>query len=312
MKSFKMISSQTGACGYIEDDWQIIENISNEKELYEALKEGYLKDAMNRNDYPIVSFPIDRIYTRDKLHIGYGGCEQIDYDDENQIDYRSKDSDIDLEKEINVKYRETFEKFEKWQKKIKSLLPILRELKRKKDKKEYEIKKLSQLAEKYGYELIKKEEYILADIYLSRHNSNEEIIEKVIITKEDEKLIKASTISLDIETGLTKNDINISKINKSIKDYLDSDGELENNFWIKRFINLSNDNTKEYKIDKKEKELEEAYNKRTKVNNELFTLNNLDKKFRKGIDMKELNKGKDIIEIAINRIKREIGELRNV
>jgi len=242
--SFTMISSQEGTCGYREDDWQIINRIENEQDLYESLKEGYLADAYNRNDYPICSFPINISYIKDILDSTYG-IEYIDWENEEQMDYRDIDSDIELEKEIKIKYKETFEKFEKWKSKIKTLLPILREAKRKKDKEISEKKQLKELAEKYGYVLAKKVEkktYLLASIYDEEY---------MIISEEEKKLLEENTKNVYVEIEddnyfsscgrpptwyLKPKEIEIRTISESIKEFMDDEDMFTTNGNIKELI----------------------------------------------------------------------------
>jgi len=125
LTTFTMISSQTGTCGYPEDTWDIENIITNKEELLESLKEGYLRDSRNRNNYPILSYPIQRIY--------------------------KSNNNIDIKKY----YSETFIIFEKWKNKISTLLPLLRANKKENDIIENELKKLTILADKYGYTLSK-------------------------------------------------------------------------------------------------------------------------------------------------------------
>ncbi len=316
LTNFTMISYQYSKCNFKEDDWQIISEIKNEKELYIALKEGYLADASNRNNYPMSSFTIRRKFFKDSDIVCEPGFNSLGYEEEEGeekiMDYRDCERDVNFEYKIRKEYSKIFKKFERWEKKIKTLIPVLRQAKRTKIQKENEIKRLFELAEKYKFELIEKEEYLLAEFQISSYHSTDNTSEKMIITDEEAELIKASNISLDVEDGLDKSDIYISKINKPIKDYLETEEELSDNFWMKRFINLSNENTSEYKINKKKKELEDNYKKRSKLHTELLTLNKLDKKYISGIDIKGLNRESDIVEISINRLKREIGELKDV
>jgi len=244
MKPFTMISSQTGVCGFREDDWQIINRIETKEEFYDSLKEGYLEDARNRNNYPVCSFPINISYTREELGSTYG-LEQIDYEDEEQMDYRDLDSDIELEKEIRKEYSEIFDKFEKWKNKIKTLLPILREAKRIKDKEISERKKLATLAEKYGYILTKKvekKEYILASIYEKEY---------MIISEEEQRLLKnaSGNIFIEIEDDqyfyscgkppvwyVGPKDIEIKTISESIEEFMEEEDMLTTNGYIKELI----------------------------------------------------------------------------
>jgi hypothetical protein len=158
MTKLTMISTQEGRCGFREDDWQIIRTINNEDEFLKALKEGYLKDASNRNNYPITSHEIGRDYTFEDLskYEGYtwlGNPNYYDNDEDEDFIPNFKYhhfNDIDLSE-----YKKIFDKFEKWKSKIKSLLPILKEKARKIEKEKADIKNLFRLAEKYNYKLTK-------------------------------------------------------------------------------------------------------------------------------------------------------------
>lgn len=161
MKKYTLISSQISSCNYREDDWQIIRSFSNEDELLELLKEGYLEDAKKRNNYPIVSHYIDRNFTYQNLskHDGFtwlGGDyyddESYDYD-EDIFDFR--DSIFEEDQDIRNKFKKSFERFEKWEKRIKSLIPKLREKSQKLEKIRKEQEMLFELANKYNYELKK-------------------------------------------------------------------------------------------------------------------------------------------------------------
>ena len=154
MKAFTLISYQESRCGFREDDWQIIRRITDEKELYEALKEGYLQDASSRNNYPILSFPISRVYIERKIDEEDFYALGYERDEEDEVyDYRWEDSDEDIDLS---EYKPAIDKFKRWEEKVKSLVPRLKENKRQIDKKEAEMKKLKELAEKYGYELVKE------------------------------------------------------------------------------------------------------------------------------------------------------------
>jgi hypothetical protein len=102
--------------------------INKEKDIYKALKEGYLRDARNRNNYPIVSF----------------------------------NTNISFSEELNKNQQKIFNDeyilFNKWKNKIKNLIPKLRKRKKIKEKEIYEKKQLEVLAEKYGYSLNKTKE----------------------------------------------------------------------------------------------------------------------------------------------------------
>lgn len=163
-ENFTLITSQESRCGYREDDWQIITIIDSEKKLYEALKEGHLKDAGHRNNYPILAhdFGISLTYQNFSK---YEGDHWLGYDMDNEEDYRTYYDCPDLrsfdfgEDEVLLmeKYNHIFEKFRKWQNKLKTLIPRLREIKDKEDKIKKDLANLFKLAEKYNYNLIKKD-----------------------------------------------------------------------------------------------------------------------------------------------------------
>ena len=144
--TFTLIISQQGSSGYQEDDWQLIFEINNSEDLYNALKEGYLTDAHNRNNYPICSFPVSHIYTKDDLS-EYNHCGSI-----NHRDLRRYNNNIidDLSE-----YNYTFNKFNRWKTKVQTLIPRLRENKRKIDIEKRELESLFFLAKKYKYNLVK-------------------------------------------------------------------------------------------------------------------------------------------------------------
>jgi hypothetical protein len=156
---FTLISSQMGRCGFKEDDWQIITHIYNEKDLLKALKEGYLTDARNRNNFPITSHEIDRVYLNGtSLEQSYG-CECLGYYDEEDeddviTDYRYVDGDFTTEQMDLLK--EVHNKFNKWKSKIKTLLPRLKKLAREQEKIKNDLKNLKRLAKEYGYTLTKE------------------------------------------------------------------------------------------------------------------------------------------------------------
>jgi len=157
MTEFSMISYQRGVCGYPEDDWQIIRYIENGKQFLEALKEGYLKDASNRNQYPIVSHPISLYFvdselseTEDELGFIYD-----DEEEDNKIhDYRtSTNENPELKETIKKQYINEYRLFEIWKKKILTLIPIIRKKAKQIEHKNYELEKLFELAEKYNFNL---------------------------------------------------------------------------------------------------------------------------------------------------------------
>jgi len=154
MKEFTLISYQNGKCGFKDDDWQIIRRITTTNDLYEALKEGYLQDAAQRNNYPVCSLEIERRYIKKELLDE--GTYFLGYleDDSEIIDYRftKTDEDLDLSE-----YEESFIKFEKWKNKIKNLIPVLQKNKREEAKCMADFRKLTKLARIFGYDLVKKE-----------------------------------------------------------------------------------------------------------------------------------------------------------
>jgi len=121
-----ILAQQSKGCYYPEDDWELEIDAYSEKEIFESFKEGYLKDSMNRNDYPIVSNPID-CYSLNEL------------DSEQQENWNN----------ANIE-------FNKWKKRIQSLIPKIRKIRKIGKKEKYEKEKLIELAEKYDYLLIKK------------------------------------------------------------------------------------------------------------------------------------------------------------
>lgn len=162
LKNITLISYQYSRASYKEDDWQIIRIIKNKSDLYEALKEGYLQDARNRNNFPLCSFSIGRIFTYDDLsqyedYTWLGG----DYDNEYSYEYNDdikdlRDYDSSKDLEIRSKFSNIFEKFNKWEKKVKSLIPKIRKRAEIISNEKKELKRLFELANKFNYELIKK------------------------------------------------------------------------------------------------------------------------------------------------------------
>ena len=215
MNYFKLTLSQrsSGGCSYPEDDWDMEYTINSEEELLEALKEAYLRDARNRNNYPIVSFPFS-----------------IDFDE--------------LDDEQSIMIKSGMKKFEDWKRKIKTLLPILRKVKKEKDKESFERKKLSELADKYGYVLAKKEkkkEYLLASYFDDEY---------MIISEEEQRLLQNASedLFIDIENDsfyscatpsswkLTPESVDIRKISQSIKEFMVDEQLVENNGNIRNLI----------------------------------------------------------------------------
>lgn len=146
---FTLILTQYAPSDYPESNWQQIYTIESEKDYYEALKDGYLTDAHTRNNYPLVSFNLGAIYTFDNLS---------QYDHSGSIhhrDLRSYNIDFDLKKQVNEEYNNALVKFERWKQKIQSLIPRIRTISKEQEKVNWELKKLFELAEKYGYDLSK-------------------------------------------------------------------------------------------------------------------------------------------------------------
>jgi len=215
MNYFELTLSQrsSGGCSYPEDNWDMEYTIDSEEELLDALKEAYLRDARNRNNYPIVSFPFS-----------------IDFDE--------------LDDKQSIIFKLGMIKFEKWKSKIKTLLPILRKAKKEKDKESFERKKLSELAEKYGYllaKIVKRKEYILASIFDEEY---------MIITEEEQRLLKNASedIFITIENDsfyscatppswkLTPKGIDVRTIQQGIKEFMADEDMLENDGNIKKLI----------------------------------------------------------------------------
>lgn len=120
---------------------------------------------------------------------------------------------------------------------------------------EEDLKTLNILAEKYGYDLIEKERYLLAEFSASSYSSSGSTAEKMIITEEEKRIIETSALSLriDLPSGyytcgsddsysLKKEDFQIAGIGKEIKNYLEEEYELEDNGYIREFINKSKGN----------------------------------------------------------------------
>jgi len=157
---FTLISYQHSRCGYQEDDWQRITHINNKEELLKELKEGYLTDAYNRNDYPIISISINRIYLKHtNIPDSYGTDQLGGYELNGEYipgprDYRYEINEFDSD---DMKMLEdVFEKFTKWKERIQTLIPRIRKISKEQEKRTYELKQLKTLAEKFGYKLIKE------------------------------------------------------------------------------------------------------------------------------------------------------------
>lgn len=163
---FTLISYQHASSGFYEDDWQIIRTISSPKELLEALKEGYLKDASKRSQYPLNGFNINTIFIKENLteYEGFtflGGYYHDSSFEPDNPDFRYYEDDTELFNFIHSdsEYKKCFILFNKWKSKIKTLIPLLRNLKYEKDKYLKELDTLKVLAEKHGFNLTKREEF---------------------------------------------------------------------------------------------------------------------------------------------------------
>ena len=150
MKKFTLIQGKHGAMGYPEDNWQIITEIHNEEELFNALKEGYKMDSHKRNDYPVVSFEPDSvIFTFDDLS-QYNHCGSLHH-----RDLRAYSDNLLTDEDIK-KYQISFDKYEKWKKRILTLVPKIRKKAKDTETKNREICRLNELAEKYDFSLVRK------------------------------------------------------------------------------------------------------------------------------------------------------------
>lgn len=149
MEEFTLVVFQRAPSDYPESNWQEIFIINNEDEYFEALKETYLRDAHTRNDYPICSFDLGYIYTYENLQ---------EYNHSGSLYHRDLRY-LPQDKELKTKAMETYHyaesKFEKWKSKIRSLIPRIRNIAREKERETNEIKRLFELAKKYGYDLHK-------------------------------------------------------------------------------------------------------------------------------------------------------------
>ena len=147
---FTLILCQFAPRDYPESNWQEIYTIENEDDLLEALKDGYLRDAHTRNDYPVCSFDLRNIYTYENLS-EYNHTGSIHH-----RDLRYMGSDDGLEFLVKEQYSDTFNKFNKWKLKIKTLIPRIRMIANEQEKTNREMIQLFELAKKYGYNLHKE------------------------------------------------------------------------------------------------------------------------------------------------------------
>jgi len=165
--------------------------------------------------------------------------------------------------------------------------------------------------------------YWLAQFEASSYSSAGSTKEKMIITEKEKELIENSDIemTIDLPSGyytcgnddeytLTKNDFYISKIDENTKNYLEKEDELDG-YYIKEFIDLSNPNSIPFKIDKKEKEREEMYEKKSTLHTFRFlATNKLENIY--GLDLEKLNKDYDEIIKKIEKTTKEIEKLKEM
>ena len=150
MGQFTLILCQFAPNDYPDSNWQKIYIIENEDDLLYALKDGYLRDAYTRNDYPICSFDLKSIYTYEDLS---------EYNHPGGIyhrDLRDSESDVNLESLVKEHYNDTFIKFNKWKLKINTLIPRIRMIANEQETTNREMIQLFELAKKYGYNLHKE------------------------------------------------------------------------------------------------------------------------------------------------------------
>jgi len=156
---FTLISFQHGRCGHQEDDWQRITHINNKEELLQELKEGYLADSRNRNNFPIISTPIKRIYLKNtNISDSYGTDQLGGYELNGEYipgpkDYRYEINEFDSDD--MAQFTDVFLKFKEWKLRIYTLIPKIRKISKDQEKQNYELKELKRLAKKYDYKLIK-------------------------------------------------------------------------------------------------------------------------------------------------------------
>lgn len=189
--------------------------------------------------------------------------------------------------------------------------------------KETEIKLMKNLADKYGYELIDKTIYLLASFEVGTRTSDGEESERCIITQEEKELIKKSKLSLRIDVpqgyytcgsddryDLTQEDIEITEINGTKKDYLEEDELIQQNGIIRKFINLSIPNSKESIKKKLREDLELLYIDKQKLAKQISTLEDMDKDIQKSINIKQMKINLENIKNNIVITKQKIGALK--
>lgn len=134
-KTYKAVYSQKGHYMYPEDTWSSKYIISNEKNLYNWMKQLHKRSASNFNNYPFCS-----LFTPE--NISFYEREELKYN--NKIFRTSYTSCSPPEYFDNV-----VKKYEEWYSYIEKRLPRLREVYKKRIKIESDIKLLNKLKEKY-------------------------------------------------------------------------------------------------------------------------------------------------------------------
>lgn len=150
MEEFTLVVFQRAPSDYPESNWQEIFVINNENDYLEALKETYLRDAHTRNDYPVCSFDLGFIYTYENLQ---------EYSHSGSLyhrDLRCLPQDEELKTKVKGTYHYAEYRFKRWKDKIKTLIPRFRKIAREKQQETNEFKRLFELAEKFGYSLVKE------------------------------------------------------------------------------------------------------------------------------------------------------------
>lgn len=106
--------SQIGHSDYPEDTWEYEKEIDSEDELFEFMKEIHLKDASNRNNYPILShvevrsikfvIKIGKICDCGHFHIDdVIECNKPDYFENSISKYKEWIDSLKIQKELNKK-----------------------------------------------------------------------------------------------------------------------------------------------------------------------------------------------------------------
>ncbi len=122
--------SQSAPSGYKENEFCYYVVIRNERDLFKAYRDSYLKDAKNRTQYPLYGFECDRKIIK-------------------------KDKGYFIDAFTDGKYKNVINSYENWKKEFLEKERIKLENKQKKDKEESELSYMRKLAEKYGYKLTK-------------------------------------------------------------------------------------------------------------------------------------------------------------